>query len=432
MAIDRSRAGANRGRRKKSAVFERQRAESAGFRRRVFTDIDVGLVPASGGTPGEYLDSTGTFSVPAGGGGGGVTDHGALTGLTPDDDHPQYALADGSRPFTGAPTSNVAASTPTQLVRKGEMDAAITTHEAAPDPHSQYTTDAEATTLAAAEVTTHEGAANPHTQYAPKGDLTASGLNISADKLAGRVSTDGAAQEIVPDASYFYFSGTTLSLRGGIAAGLTSNASLALGKLADVADDTILARIGAGSAGAVSAVSLADVIAASKAVRVIDGEHGNPVRAVSSTAYSSVGSLTIPANLLETGSRVVAEWECDVLQNGATQSSKCRIYCGSQYFTSASSNFAADPDEMSLWLRVTIAAVGTNAQYMIFENTVGEAHSWGGRWWQQSNGAGAGYLHATQSTSSDIVVDFQHAFGSTTTNSDVTLYKSTLTYYPPP
>lgn len=31
-----------------------------------------------------------------GGGGGGVTDHGALTGLG-DDDHAQYALADGSR-----------------------------------------------------------------------------------------------------------------------------------------------------------------------------------------------------------------------------------------------------------------------------------------------------------------------------------------------
>lgn len=35
------------------------------------------------------------------GGGGGVTDHGALTGLA-DDDHPQYLLANGSRAFTGA------------------------------------------------------------------------------------------------------------------------------------------------------------------------------------------------------------------------------------------------------------------------------------------------------------------------------------------
>jgi len=38
-------------------------------------------------------------------GGGGVTDHGALTGLA-DDDHTQYALADGSRAFSGDVTIN--------------------------------------------------------------------------------------------------------------------------------------------------------------------------------------------------------------------------------------------------------------------------------------------------------------------------------------
>lgn len=39
---------------------------------------------------------------------GGVTDHGALTGLA-DDDHPQYSLADGSRAFTGDVTIQNAA-----------------------------------------------------------------------------------------------------------------------------------------------------------------------------------------------------------------------------------------------------------------------------------------------------------------------------------
>ncbi len=34
----------------------------------------------------------------------GATDHGALTGLTPDDDHPQYAKTDGSRDITGTQT----------------------------------------------------------------------------------------------------------------------------------------------------------------------------------------------------------------------------------------------------------------------------------------------------------------------------------------
>src|SRR5690606_8097147 len=39
-------------------------------------------------------DANGNVTVAAGG--GGATDHGALTGLS-DDDHPQYALADGTR-----------------------------------------------------------------------------------------------------------------------------------------------------------------------------------------------------------------------------------------------------------------------------------------------------------------------------------------------
>lgn len=36
--------------------------------------------------------------------GSGVTDHGALTGLEDDADHPQYSLIDGTRPFTGRVT----------------------------------------------------------------------------------------------------------------------------------------------------------------------------------------------------------------------------------------------------------------------------------------------------------------------------------------
>lgn len=60
----------------------------------------------------------------AGGGGGGVTDHGALTGLG-DDDHPQYALADGSRGTF-------------------EVAGAVAAHAAEADPHPNYLTAAEA------------------------------------------------------------------------------------------------------------------------------------------------------------------------------------------------------------------------------------------------------------------------------------------------
>ncbi len=46
------------------------------------------------------------FRGTAGGGGGGVTDHGALTGLL-DDDHPQYILTDGTRAFSGVLKGNL-------------------------------------------------------------------------------------------------------------------------------------------------------------------------------------------------------------------------------------------------------------------------------------------------------------------------------------
>lgn len=58
---------------------------------------------------------------------GGVSDHGLLTGLA-DDDHPQYALADGSR-------------------GSFEASGAVGAHEAALDPHPQYLTEAEGNVL---------------------------------------------------------------------------------------------------------------------------------------------------------------------------------------------------------------------------------------------------------------------------------------------
>jgi hypothetical protein len=47
-----------------------------------------------------YQDATGAEIGPLGAGGGGVTDHGGLTGLA-DDDHSQYVLADGTRVMAG-------------------------------------------------------------------------------------------------------------------------------------------------------------------------------------------------------------------------------------------------------------------------------------------------------------------------------------------
>jgi hypothetical protein len=56
------------------------------------------------------------------GGGGGVSDHGALTGLA-DDDHTQYMPVNASRAFSAAPSSSVAATLSNHLVRLGENQA---------------------------------------------------------------------------------------------------------------------------------------------------------------------------------------------------------------------------------------------------------------------------------------------------------------------
>jgi hypothetical protein len=74
------------------------------------------------------LDGTGKVpeaNLPAGQ--APVTDHGSLTGLT-DDDHVQYALADGSRG---------------SFEVSGAAAAAVSAHEAASNPHDQYLTPTE-------------------------------------------------------------------------------------------------------------------------------------------------------------------------------------------------------------------------------------------------------------------------------------------------
>lgn len=115
----------------------------------------------------------------SGGGGGGVTDHGALTGLG-DNDHPQY-------------TTDAEA----EVIADASAAAAVAAHEAAVDPHPQYTTAAEVGTLIAAaisglaseayvdaaiaaltayidaELAAHEAALNPHPQYTTDAEVEA-------------------------------------------------------------------------------------------------------------------------------------------------------------------------------------------------------------------------------------------------------------------
>lgn len=81
--------------------------------------------------------------------GGGVSDHGSLSGLS-DDDHPQYhndARGD-ARYYTQAQVNSALSGKENVGVAAGLVSA----HEAALDPHSQYTTTAEAQSIADAKV----------------------------------------------------------------------------------------------------------------------------------------------------------------------------------------------------------------------------------------------------------------------------------------
>lgn len=69
-----------------------------------------------------YLRGDGTWATPAGGG-GGTSDHGSLTGLG-DDDHSQYALADGSRGDFATAAQGVLADSALQSVPADSVSTA--------------------------------------------------------------------------------------------------------------------------------------------------------------------------------------------------------------------------------------------------------------------------------------------------------------------
>lgn len=72
----------------------------------------------------------------------------------------------------------------TAYVDATDITDAITAHEAASDPHSQYTTAAEATTIADAAVAAHVALADPHTQYQKESEKGAAGGYASLDGSA--------------------------------------------------------------------------------------------------------------------------------------------------------------------------------------------------------------------------------------------------------
>jgi hypothetical protein len=86
------------------------------------------------------------------------------------------------------------------VATQAELDA----HEAAANPHPVYTTDAEATSLAAAEVTDHEAAADPHPDYALESALTTVVKTDQANTYTTGAQSFAAASSLLVPAAAAY------------------------------------------------------------------------------------------------------------------------------------------------------------------------------------------------------------------------------------
>lgn len=191
------------------------------------------------------LDSAGqpvvNFRGSSGGSGSsGVTDHGALTGLT-DDDHTQYSLADGTRDFSGV----VVGVTPTaasHLATKGYIDnrlsnfygifsaIAATDHGAltglTDDDHSQYLLASDATnraTFAANWADLTDGGETSLHSHAASGSADGGFYGITWNDSRRVVRTD----RLHFNGSHFYLDGSLPVLNiGSLPDGVVTFASL--------------------------------------------------------------------------------------------------------------------------------------------------------------------------------------------------------------
>ncbi len=204
---------------------------------RTLADVDkVGLFaydPISGTFKAVEVDATGALKTA--GGGGGVTDHGALTGLG-DDDHPQYETS-------------------------AEVDAKVVAHEAAGNPHPTYHTAAEVAT----DIGTHAALPNSHHNQAHSisgADHTGS---LGHGALSG-VTADQHHTQSHSDADHSSASRVTVRKNSGADVGTRARINLIEGSniTLTVADDagggevdvTIAASGGGGGGGNVGTADL--------------------------------------------------------------------------------------------------------------------------------------------------------------------------------
>jgi hypothetical protein len=296
-------------------------------------------------------------------GGGGVTDHGDLTGLA-DDDHPQYtddaeviALAGPIADASATAAVGTHASDPdahgdflTEAEGDGLYDALgaaataelnavstsesytddeIDTHEGLADPHPGYLTPAEgaaaydATGAAAAAVATHAGLSDPHPGY-----LTPAEGNAAYDAIGAAAAGDaGHVGAGDPHTQYQTEAAHTKTLHDGLGLSHDSLSDVSIDDhhardhaidggthTGTLSDGQIPASITRDSEAAAAYAPIAEPIAAA---HIIDTTDAHAATATTFTPDGDIAATTVQAAIVEVRDEAVTKYSKGIFGSGA-------------------------------------------------------------------------------------------------------------------
>lgn len=343
-----------------------------GFRNAVLDPaLDLpGLVPSSKGvTSTHVLQAGGTWAASS----GGVTDHGALTGLS-DDDHPQYARVEAGAFTTAAPTSAVAATTGNELVRYTEFDTELTGKQDA---------DSDLDALALITIAADQS------------------IYGTSDGVWAKYAITSFGRSLVDDAD-----------------AATARTTLGLGSLATqstVAQDELDERV----------------------PYVADSEAGDPVRTVgaSSTAFFTMADLTVPGSSSTDWSAELLIEGVIFNNSGSTNPLRIKTTYGTTAMTNSrdSSRPANDTDDQAFKLTLTLHARGaTNKQQGSVEYWLASASTGASGLGQYYGNQVEGFARGTaaETATGDLNLKVEGQFDNSSASSYVEIYSTRLTYYP--
>lgn len=347
-----------------------------GFRNAVLDPaLDLpGLVPSANGVTSTWVMTPNGWAAPSGGG-----SWGSITGTLSDQTDLQAALDAKVNIETGAfttnaPTSAVAASASTELVRKGEMDTGLAAKQ---DADSDL--DALALITIDADQSIHGTSTGVWTKYT----LTSFGRSL--------VDDDSAA---------------------------TARTTLGLGDLAvedTVAHDKLVERV--------------PYVAASEA--------GDPVRTVgaSTTAFFTITDLTVPGSTSTDWSAELVIEGVIFNNSGATNPLRIKTTYGTTAMTNSKdfSRPGNDADDQAFKMTLTLNARGaTNKQQGSIEYWLASASTStagiGQYYGNQVEGFARGTAAETSTGALNLKVEGQ--FDTSSASTHIEVYSTRLTYYP--